>query len=421
MQQSNQNIKNLLKQTHDWPEIKKAIDKISQKGFEVLIVGGAVRDALLNKIPKDMDLATSAKPEELLKIFPSAKGHWIKYAVVFLPLKTKNNLEIATFRKESAYKDGRRPESVSFSNKENDAQRRDFTVNALFYDPQTEQILDFVGGLKDLQNKTLRTVGKAKERFEEDHLRPFRALRLAHQLQFQIEDQTKKAISGFAVKIKQIAKERILDELTKMLSVGQIGKALKSLKEYQVFYSVFPDLKNAPKNKYLNKPSDFWDQSFSFCSEPAFFWTALGLPYFYSDNKSFENFLKTHLVPSAHKKQSLSYFRAVHTLTSSSSSFTDKLLSLNRQKHVVAKLAGFWLDSLRKNRKALNFILQEFEKREKKGCLPKALVTGADILQLSPTPPKPKFSLLLKKAYEYQMEQAQASSQDILNHIMKIK
>lgn len=419
MNKTNTNIKKRLEQSRDWPEIKKILNTLRQKDFEALIVGGAIRDALLNKIPKDMDLATSARPKELLKIFPSAKGIWAKYAVVLLPLQTKTNLEITSFRTESSYRDGRRPESISYSSKEEDARRRDFTVNALFYDPVLEEVLDFTNGLKDLKNKTLRAVGRAKKRFEEDHLRAFRALRLAHQLQFQIENKTKKAIPLFAGKIKRIAKERILDELTKMLSVGRIGPALKSLKEHHVFYSVFPYLQSLPEDKYLNNPFDFWNRSFSFYREPAFFWAVLALPFFYNDNKGGGGFLKSLLVPSAHKRQSLSYLRAVQILSSADHSLTTKLKALSGQKKPVEELAGFWLDSRGEKRDSLNHILREFKKREKKGGLPPPLITGSDLLQASPAPPKQKFSLLLKKAYEYQMEQPESSQKEILKHILK--
>ena len=142
------NIKKQLELQANWPEVKNIIEVLSKKGFQTVVAGGAVRDALLKKIPKDLDLATSAKAEEVLKIFPSAKGEFAKYGVVFIPLKTKETLEITSFRKDVSYKDGRRPSSISYSKIEEDARRRDFTINALFYDPQKEEIIDFTGGLK---------------------------------------------------------------------------------------------------------------------------------------------------------------------------------------------------------------------------------------------------------------------------------
>ena len=407
-------VKNQLEKRVEWPEIKSIIKKLSKEGFLTVVAGGAVRDALLNKIPKDIDLATSARPEQVLKIFPHAKGAFTKYGVVALPLKTKKTIEITRFRKDSDYKDGRRPSSVSYSNIKEDALRRDFTVNALFYDPQTNKIIDFTGGLKDLQSKTLRAVGLANKRFEEDHLRAMRALRLAHQLDFQIEEKTGKSIPLFAKKIKKISKERILEELVKMFSKGDLGPALKSLKDHKLFPSVFPSLKKPLKSKHLRDPFDFWNKAFSFCKEPAFFWTAIGLPLFHSHTKDFTLFLKSLLVSNAELKKSLSYLKAVQTLTNRKSSFTEQLKALNGQKRQTFELTDFWLKSQGLKTSFLRRILREFEKRERAGKLPVPLVKGSDLLKLSPVPPKQQFSSILNKAFEYQMEQPKAGKSEIL-------
>ena len=417
----NKDIKKQLEQKNSWPEIKNIIEQIAKKGFQAVVVGGAVRDAFLQKTPKDIDLATSARPEEVLKIFPSAKKHFAKYGVVFIPLKTKETLEITSFRTDSDYKDGRRPQSVSYGGMEEDASRRDFTMNALFYDFQKEEIIDFIGGLKDLQNKTLKTVGDPEQRFEEDHLRALRALRLAHQLRFQIDESTKKAIHLFAKKIKIISKERILEELTRMFSEGRIGSAVKSLTDQNVFPSVFPNLKYPLKDKHLNNPFDFWNKDFSFYKEPAFFWTVFGLPFFYSDTKGFQNFLKNLLAPNSHIKKSLSYLKAVQTLTTAQSSFTEKLQALDGQKKQVLELSSFWLKSQNSDITALNHILQEFEKRKQEGKLPEPLVKGSDLLKLFPTLPKKDFSLTLKWAFEYQMEHHKAEKSEILEKLSQLK
>ena len=181
----NQHVKKLLRKHPHWKNIKSIMSKVSSSGFDIFIVGGSIRDALLKRAIKDIDLASSAKPKQLVKIFPKAKSNFSKYGVVFIPLKNNHKIEITTFRKDSFYKDGRRPEKIKYSSIKEDAKRRDFTINALFYDPKTEEIIDLIKGLKDLKNKTIRTVGKAEKRFTEDHLRMLRALRLAHQLNFK--------------------------------------------------------------------------------------------------------------------------------------------------------------------------------------------------------------------------------------------
>ena len=146
-------IKSLLKKYPHWSEIKNIISKLSQNGFEVFIVGGAVRDMLLNKTVKDMDMATSAKPKQIIKIFPKSNPKFEKYGVVFIPLKNNHKIEITSFRQDSPYTDGRRPQSIQYSSIEEDAKRRDFTINALFYDVKKNQVIDLVNGMKDLKNK----------------------------------------------------------------------------------------------------------------------------------------------------------------------------------------------------------------------------------------------------------------------------
>jgi len=419
--QINKTIKNQLEKNSSWPEIKNIIERIAQKNFQVVVAGGAVRDAILNKKPKDIDLATSAKTKELLKILPFAKGEFAKYGVVFIPLKkTKKTLEVTSFRKDSNYKDGRRPNSIFYSSMKEDASRRDFTINALFYDPQQEKLIDFTGGLKDLKNKTLRAVGLAKQRFKEDHLRVLRALRLTHQLDFQIEDQTKKAIIFFSEKIKTIPKERILNELVQMFSAGRIGSAVQILKEHHVFPFVFPALESLIKKQQLKNHYDFWNNNFSFYEDQAFCWTILALPFFYSDTKAFQKFLKSLLIGNSQIKKSLSYLKAVQTLTTDKNSFTERLKALDGQKKQVFKLCFFWLKSQKKDKSSLNTILQEFEKREQKGHLPTPLVTGSDLLNCFPSLSQKNFSSVLKTAFEYQMDHPQTDKSDILKKLKPV-
>ena len=469
-----ESIKKQLEQKAEWPEIMGIIRQLTQKGFQTVVAGGAVRDALLNKRPKDIDLASSAKPKEILKIFPITKTNFAKYGVALIPLKTKKLLEITSFRKDSSYKDGRRPESISYSNIKEDARRRDFTINALFYDPLKEELIDFTSGIKDLKNKSLKAVGQAKKRFEEDHLRALRALRLAHQLNFQIEEETKKAIPFFAKKIQKISKERILEELIKMLSAGQIGSALKNLKKFGFFYYIFPEFK---KNKLKKNPFDFWNKDFSFLEDQAFFWTALAWPYFYKDIKAFKLFLKKWPARASDKKKALSYLKAVQSLTSAQSGWLKKLKALDGQSGPVFELSRFWLESQQTksklkiaarekfttlghrylqetwkksktadykkptasdktlNKKKLNIlpktklkkpvnkiadlnkILKEFDKRQKKGKLPPPLIRGDDLLENFPSVTRTKFPSLLDQAFEYQLKNPLSGKPEILKHI----
>lgn len=415
-----EDIKKQLELSEDWVEVKGIIEALLKRGFQAVLAGGAVRDALLKKPSKDMDIATSARPKEVLKIFSKAKGEFSKYGVVVIPLKTKKCVEVTSFRADSDYKDGRRPEAVFYSSMEEDAKRRDFTINALFYDLQEEKVIDFTGGVKDLKKGVIRSVGRAEQRFKEDYLRVLRALRFAHQLDFQIDVKTQKAILAFSSKVQKLSKERILDELMKMFSAGKIGLAVKNLQDYGLFPYVFPNLKSSLKSQSLENPFVFWNQKFSFYRDPAFCWTVFGLPFFYFDVKPFKLFLKSLLVSSACLKKSASYFTGLCRLTANHSSFTEKLLALEGQKGEVFELTYFWLKSQNREIFSLNQILKEFGKREIEGRLPKALVTGSDLLKFYPALSKEKFSFVLKKAFEYQMENPRAKKAKILKEGMKV-
>jgi poly(A) polymerase len=200
----------------------KVIEKLTHAGYTALLAGGCVRDMLLGREAKDFDVATSATPEQVVRLFPGAQTVGAHFGVVIVRLDHQH-IEVATFRSDGSYSDGRRPDSVTYSTPELDAQRRDFTINGLFYDPLTEQVIDYVGGQADLRMGLLRAIGVAKDRFEEDHLRMLRAVRFATVLGFDIEHATWESIGGLAPKIKSVSIERIREEFVKtMLSPNRV-------------------------------------------------------------------------------------------------------------------------------------------------------------------------------------------------------
>ena len=196
---------------------QELVAKLQQAGFVAFWVGGCVRDFLLGREPQDFDIATDAKPEQVEKLFPKTIPVGKKFGVIIV-VEGGQQFQVATFRAEADYSDGRRPEKIEFANAEADAVRRDFTVNGLFYDPLTEKIHDWVGGEKDLRANIIRTIGAPAARFGEDHLRLLRAVRFAAQLGFEIEPQTFASIQSLAPKIKLISAERIRDELVKLFA-----------------------------------------------------------------------------------------------------------------------------------------------------------------------------------------------------------
>src|SRR5471032_959010 len=204
------------------PHSSKAVAKeivacLQHAGFAAFWVGGCVRDFLLGREPQDFDIVTDAKPEQVEKLFRKTIPIGKKFGVIIV-IEGGHQFQVATFRAEADYQDGRRPEKIIFANAEADASRRDFTVNGLFYDPLTKKIHDWVGGEKDLREKIIRTIGQPEERFGEDHLRLLRAVRFATQLDFEIEPKTLVAIKSLAPKIKLISAERVRDELLKLFA-----------------------------------------------------------------------------------------------------------------------------------------------------------------------------------------------------------
>jgi tRNA nucleotidyltransferase/poly(A) polymerase len=226
------------------PQYKEALEicqKLRQQGHQALLAGGCVRDGLLNRVPKDIDVATSATPEQVEQLFPKTLALGKAFGVIQVqPMNeeggAKVGIEVATFRTDGEYKDGRRPETVAFSSAEEDAKRRDFTINALFYDPVSGKVLDFVEGQMDLANKMIRAVGDAKKRFSEDQLRILRALRFQAQLQFQIEAQTQLAIEVCAPMIRSVSAERVFKELDGLLNASAPVGAIENLIRTQLLY-----------------------------------------------------------------------------------------------------------------------------------------------------------------------------------------
>ena len=193
------------------------VARLQGAGFAAFWVGGCVRDFLLGREPQDFDIATDAKPEQVEKLFHKIIPVGKKFGVIIV-VENQQQFQVATFRAEAEYRDGRHPEKVVFANAEADALRRDFTVNGLFYDPLTQTTHDWVGGEKDLRARIIRTIGAPEERFGEDHLRMLRAVRFAARLGFEIEAKTFAAIQTLAPKIKLISAERVRDELIKLFA-----------------------------------------------------------------------------------------------------------------------------------------------------------------------------------------------------------
>lgn len=190
------------------------VQRLHDAGHTAYFAGGCVRDRLLDSTPHDYDIATSARPEEVQRLFEKTVAVGAHFGVICV-IANGHPFEVATFRSDGAYIDGRHPLTVHFSSPQQDAERRDFTVNGLFFDPLENRIIDFVGGQKDLAEKTLRAIGDPRQRFAEDHLRILRAIRFSTTLGFEIDRATWLAVSELAAAIHQVSAERIREELVK--------------------------------------------------------------------------------------------------------------------------------------------------------------------------------------------------------------
>ena len=215
------------------------VRRLREEGHEALWAGGCVRDMLLSLEPADIDVATNAHPERIVALFRRTGAGGLQFGVVLVK-QGPHWLEVATFRSDVNYADGRRPERVVFTSAEEDAQRRDFTINGLFYDPIDQRIIDYVGGQQDLRAGLVRAIGEPSHRFAEDHLRMLRAARFATRFGFQIEPATAQAIREHAAQLARISAERVREELEKMLSRPTRAASLQQIADLGLLPYLWP-------------------------------------------------------------------------------------------------------------------------------------------------------------------------------------
>jgi poly(A) polymerase len=233
-------------------EATRIAHKLREHSYSAYFVGGCVRDLLLGREPADYDVATSATPHQVINIFPQTYAVGAQFGVVLVPVRRDNAegerdnyaIEVATFRSDGAYSDGRHPDEVKFSKDARlDVQRRDFTINGLLLDPDTAEVLDYVGGRDDLQQGLIRAIGEPHQRFTEDKLRMLRAVRFAARFGYTIHAQTFAAIRELAPQIHQVSRERVRDEILKMLTEGHARQAFELLDETDLLEQVLPEIK----------------------------------------------------------------------------------------------------------------------------------------------------------------------------------
>ena len=228
----------------------KVVRKLRAAGFEAFWAGGCVRDQLLGRTPKDYDVATNATPPQIRELFGQRRTLAIGAAfgvITVLGPESAGMIEVATFRKDAAYSDGRHPDHVTFSSAQEDAARRDFTINGLFYDPLEEQVIDYVGGQEDLALRRIRAIGEPRERIAEDKLRMLRAVRFSATFDFALEEETQAAIREMADQIDVVSPERIAMEMRRMLVDPSRVAAIRLLLATNLAQVVLPEI--VPQNE----------------------------------------------------------------------------------------------------------------------------------------------------------------------------
>jgi len=228
-------------ETAEYAGAAHIVRSLTEEGYRALLAGGCVRDLLLGHEPKDYDVATDATPQEVERIFGKTRAVGKQFGVMVVVLDGRD-YEVATFRAESDYTDGRRPGLVRFTGPREDALRRDFTINGMFWDPVRRRVIDFVGGQQDLADGLVRAIGDPAERFREDHLRIIRAVRFAARFQFEIERRTKETIRSVAPLIKGVAAERLQQELRAILTDRRPALALRIMDELGILAELFPEI-----------------------------------------------------------------------------------------------------------------------------------------------------------------------------------
>lgn len=229
----------------------RIVRELRQADHSAYLAGGCVRDLILGHEPADYDVATSATPQEVMHLFPQTYAVGAQFGVVLVPVRRDGAqggdnyaIEVATFRSDGAYSDGRHPDQVQFSSEARlDVQRRDFTINGLLLDPLSQEVLDYVGGREDLNRRVIRAIGDPRQRFAEDKLRMLRAVRFAARFDYAIDPATFRAIRDLAPEIHQVSRERIRDEILKVLTEGHSRRAFELLDETRLLEQVLPEIK----------------------------------------------------------------------------------------------------------------------------------------------------------------------------------
>ena len=412
----------------------KVVRRLTEKGFRAVFAGGCVRDALLGRVPKDFDVATSARPEEVLALFPRtlSVGAAFGVVVVLSPGAEPHQIEVATFRGDAGYSDGRHPDAVVFTNEVEDAKRRDFTVNGLFFDPLKNEVLDYVDGRRDLERKVIRCIGDPKLRFSEDHLRMLRAIRFATRMNFELDGHTLGAIKDSAPSILTIGAERIRDELCQMLTGPNPRRAFELLKQSRLLQHVLPEiaaLEGVEQPQQFHPEGDVWTHTLLLLGQLEHAPLELALGALFHDVGKPRTFERADRIRfNGHEKVGAEMTREIMTRLKFSNAEIERVVSLVaqhmvfkdaphmrpatlkrflRQPHFDEHLALHKIDCLASHGGLDNhaFCSEKLREIPPASLRPAPLLTGSDLIALG-LKPGPRFKEILQQVEDMQLEGA---------------
>ena len=427
---------------------KKTVLYLRSKGKKAFIVGGSVRDMILGTEPKEYDIATSAVPDEVCKYFSNTVSVGASFGVIIV-VENGYKFEVATFRKEDIYSDGRHPDKVQYSEDEaEDVIRRDFTINGMLYDPENEEIIDYVGAFNDLEDKIIETIGDPERRFVEDKLRIMRAIRFASRLEYTIEENTSNAIKKYASQIEEVSSERIRDELLLIIKQKNPGNGLKMLGDYGLLSYIIPEVE---KMKGVEQPPQFHPEG------DVFIHTCIVLDKLYENtggNVSSELALGALLHDvgkpptisftdrirfNGHDRVGAEMSRIICSNLKFSKKQTERIYALIRE-HLRFKDVFKMKDSTLKRfigmdyfddhmelhladcqashgmEEAYNFVKEKLSEFSREEIKPKPLINGKDLIKMGYIP-GPIFSSILESVEEMQLEGDLKSNEDVIKYV----
>lgn len=396
------------------------MQRLREAGHVAYFAGGCVRDTLLGLNPKDFDVATDAPPDRVRQLFKNTQAVGVAFGVI-LVRHGKSIIEVATFRIDDKYEDGRRPSAVHFTTAEEDAQRRDFTINGLFFDPIENKVIDFVGGQEDLKNKTLRAIGDPNHRFAEDHLRLLRAVRFAARFDLTIEPTTASAIRGHASHLTRISPERIAEELRLMLIPSTRDRAYQLLSEFGLLDVIFRLLPNIDEPQQGDRPKLLLAVTRLSQARSISFGLALAA---LTLELRINNTAQIDLASLLSRKEVIRVAQAMNTALKFSNDEYESLVGSLSFDHLLtpqlpreatlkrflarvhssdARLLLAALAACGIHRDLIDRLLAELNVLEKTDVAPPSLITGDDLIAAGLSP-GPKFKQILDATYDEQLE-----------------